>query len=173
MKAKVLGFSAGQRAKFFPVRDHAWLAECERVGADPADKVLKETWYRAQLDQLQYYDEAGQPSTKLCDQVEDFDAVMGHFALLANDAYWIDRTARGAEIRMQYLIRNCTAEIAALTGQDLTSAYAEGIAEHMHLAPDPDDIPAEHLRRVFQSLDTHLRRLRRRHDQEAPAGLPV
>ena len=37
----------------------------------------------------------------------------------------------------------------------------QSLYTYLHLAPDPDDIPAEHLRRVFQSLDTHLRRLRR------------
>ena len=171
-KQEQFGFTYGQRCRFYPVKHNAWIEECARYGADASDAVLEETWYRAELVKLGCFGVGGKPSLKLCERVKGFDRVMGHFALLANDQYWIAKTARNAEDVMLYLICEWREKITALTHQPLTAAYEAGIAKHMHFATDPKDIPVEHLDKVFMSLDTHLRRLLRRSPQEAPAGLP-
>ncbi len=169
---KQLGFSFAQKGRFYPVRDAAWRAECERYGADSTDKELKNLWYRGELKKLMCFDEDGQPSTKLCDRVKDFDYIMGHFALLANDAYWIAKTARAQEDRLLFLIREWRTKIAAYSHQPLTEAYEAGIERHMHFATDPADIPCEHLLTVFQALDTHLRRILKQQPKVIPSDLP-
>lgn len=167
-----LGFTYGQRCRFYPVKHNAWIEECARYGTDASDAVLEETWYRAELAKLGCFDLDGKPSLKRCNRVKGFDRVMKHFAILANDAYWISKTARNDEDVMLYLIREWREKIVSLTHEPLTATYEAGIEKHMHFATDPEDIPVEHLDKVFQALDTHLRRLLRRSHQEAPAGLP-
>ena len=42
----------GLQGRYRPAVRAAWLAECAQTGADPADRVAQDAWYRAHLDRL-------------------------------------------------------------------------------------------------------------------------
>ena len=147
------GFSRAQQGKFRPLLDRAWLAHCGRTGLFANKKADKEKWYRAELFRV-----VGVESTRFCDKVHDFDDTMLAFAIIANDSYWIDRIARADERRMIWRINERLRMLSQIRGEQLTWSYARAIYDHMHLPEDVQDCPAELLQKVFQALDTHLRR---------------
>ena len=159
-------FTGGQQKHYREILKKGWLLHCKNIGLDPFKNpylgVEYNIWYRAELTNLACFDLSGKPSTALCNHNHDFTRVMHHFAGLANDRYWLLKTTSNSEDQMRYLIKQRLAEISELTGEPVGAAYERAIERHMHLAPDPSDIPVEHLDKVFQALDTHVRRLRAR-----------
>lgn len=107
-------------------------------------------------------------STKECNHVKDFDTVMIHFALLATDEYWISRIAHADQRRQFWLINKRLADLSAIEHTQHDWNYARSIYQHMHLPLHMRDCPAELLWKVFQALDTHVRRL-----QAKPAQQPA
>lgn len=94
------------------------------------------------------------------DKTESFDRAMSELAIVAGDSYWIDRTTAAAENRLRYLIRCLLQDLDELQGGTHTWAYVAGIWKQSQQLPvDIDDAPAQTLFKVFQMLDTHVRRV--------------
>lgn len=146
-------FSPRQQGIFRPLVHRAWVLHCERAALDPFNKIDRDSWYRGELLRV-----IGVGSTKDCDQVKDFDTVLAHFAVMAEDEYWIAKLARAAEDRMVWLIRERLAELDKIEHHPNGWEYVVSIYKHMHLPADMGDCPAQLLWKVFQALDTHVRR---------------
>ena len=136
----------------------AWEVHCMRTGINPINKAACESWYRQQLMEA-----IGVYTTVPLNKSDDFDTVMLHFAQIANDDYWIDKLAHGKETRMRYLIRCRLQDLDRLDAAHVhTWAYTRAIYDHMGLPTDIEDCPAQLLWKVFQALDSQVRRLANR-----------
>ncbi|MFA7256931.1 MAG: hypothetical protein WC047_05095 [Kiritimatiellales bacterium] len=150
-----------QQSKYRPLVERAWQAECSRAGQSPGIDHAHETWYRQQL-----LDACGIYSTKQADPVNDYDALMLHFAILAGDQALIDYFSRAAERRHLHNIRRSINQGA------VTEAYVLGIARNMGFIPQSkienpksqilEELPADHLWRIWNALIRH----NKRHQQE-------
>lgn len=149
-----MSFSRKQNAHYRPLVARAWIAECHHSGQAPNDKAACDAWYRRQLHEAGNWD-----STTECDKVKDFDAVMLHFAILANDEHWINKIAFADNQRLIYIIEQRLQMIGHLEGTTLTWSYAQSIYRHMQLPAQIQDCPPQLLWKVLQALDTHYRRL--------------
>lgn len=155
-----MSFSRPQQKYYRPLLRKAWTADCARSGVSPDDKIAFDAWYRNEL-----FTAIGVWTTKELNQTDDYDSVMLHFAVIADDEYWITRMARGKERRIEHLINQRLADLDGIDQErrhDWT--YARSIYEHMALPEHLYDCPAELLVKVFQALDTHVRRMRDRLD---------
>ncbi len=100
-------------------------------------------------------------------RTETFDSVMSHFAILADNTYWLNRTAVQAEIRLRYGIRQKLRDMDELTGEEHHWSYVRSIWSQSELLPaDILDAPASLLHKVMCMLDTHVRRLADRLGQD-------
>ena len=150
-------FTSGQQAHYRPLVKKAWLAHCLREGISPDADGAYEQWYRKNL-----VDSIGVYSTSKANKTDDFDYAMLRFATIANDAHWMERATSSAERRVKYCIVEKMKSLSLLEQRSVDWNYVVGIFDHMRLAPEMDDCPAELLRKVLQALDTHVRRLRKK-----------
>jgi hypothetical protein len=150
-----------QQAKYRPLVERAWQAECRRTGCRPGFDGARETWYRRQLlEACRIY------TTKQADPVKDYDKLMLHFAMLAGDDELIDYFSRSDERRHLHNIR------AAIARGVVTEAYVQGIARNMGFIPQSkignpksqilEELPADHLWRIWNALIRH----NKRHERE-------
>jgi hypothetical protein len=96
-------------------------------------------------------------------RTDTFDLVMGHLALIADNGYWIKRTAEQSEIRLRWAIRMKLKDLEELTGEPHHWSYVRSIwKQSQQLPTDIMDAPATLLHPVFCMLDTHVRRLAER-----------
>jgi hypothetical protein len=151
-----------QQAIYRPLVERAWQADCQRSGCHPGADGARETWYRRQL-----VDCLGVYTTKQCNQTTDLDALLGHFAAIAGDDYWVRRASASAERRMLWVIKAQLSGLAAAEGRPADWNYVRAIYAQMnrhHLLPElMSDCPASLLRKVIQAINTHVRRLNHRH----------
>lgn len=140
-------FSPGQQKHYRPLVNRAWLAHCLRNNLDEHDKYAREKWYRREI-----LDACGIYTTKQANQKEDFDKLMGHFAAIAGDEYWMQRSAEGTERRLKYLIRR------EVKQGHVTENYVLGIAKNMGFLHELNDMPADHLWRIWNALLRHNKR---------------
>lgn len=140
-------FSNSQQAHYRPLVKRAWLAHCLRNDLDEHVVSARDAWYRAQLMEA-----CGIYTTKEANKKDDFDAVMGHFAEIAGDEYWMDRAAEGRERRLRFLI-----EREIRLGR-VNEAYVAGIARNMGFGDEYMNLPAEHLWRIWNALLRHNKR---------------
>jgi hypothetical protein len=164
----IMSFSRGQNAKYRPVVDAAWLAHCDREGIAPNTKGSKDKWYRGELMLC-----LGVSSTSDCDDlVHDFDAAMLHFAIIANDEYWINKITRNGVDVIVYLIDGQLENLSKIDGNKYTFAYARGIYEQMtsgdQLPLNIEDCTAEVLKSLYEKLNIFLRR-KYRHGEKVKA----
>jgi hypothetical protein len=147
-----------QQSIYRPLVERAWQADCQRSGCNPGADGARETWYRRQLLEC-----LGVCTTKQCNQTDELDALLGHFAAIAGDDYWLRRASASAERRVLYVIRSKLSDLARAEGRPADWNYARAIYTQMtahHLLPDNmSDCPASLLRKVIQAIDTHVRRL--------------
>lgn len=135
----------------------AWRKEAKRAGISGEEARL--AFMGEQLAVCGFSD------LEQVDATNGFDAVMLLLAQIAGDERAAAYFADGAERRMRHLIREALVELSGRSGHLCDWRYARGIMDHMQLAQDLADVPVEQLFKVFQSLDTHLRRLGRKgHD---------
>lgn len=150
-----MSFTPRQQAHYRPLVDRAWMVECQNTGAAPNSKAAKNDWYRNQLVQA-----IGVYTTKQCNCAEDFDRVMLHFAIIANDEYWITRTTSSGERRMMYQIKRYMRDLAWLEKEKITWEYIRGIYKQSGQLPSRlSNCPAATLRKLLAMLDTHIRRI--------------
>lgn len=161
-------FTRPQQAKYRPLVSSAWLAHCRRSGQTPNSKAARDSWYRQQL-----HEAAGVFTTKELDPVEGFDQVMLHFAIIANDEYWINRCTQGAERRMRYQIRRYMQDLSWLEKQPVHWSYIRAMHKQSAMLPaNLEDTPAQQLRVLLAMLDTHIRRICKDYDIR-PCELPT
>jgi hypothetical protein len=150
-----MSFTRAQQGKYRPVVDAAWRRECELEGFAPNDRKARDRWYRRQLLAA-----ADVYSTKQCNAVKDFDKVMLHFAIRAEDEYWMKRLAQADERRVRHHLRRYMRDLEYLEKRSVDWAYVKSIYGQSKLPPgDMKDCPAECLLKVLQMLDTHVRRV--------------
>lgn len=94
-------------------------------------------------------------------RTEKFDQIMAHLACIADNDYWLRRTSEQAEIRLRWQIRQLLIHLDELDWtQTHTWAYVRSTwKQSKQLPTDIQEAPAETLLKVFQMLDTHVRRL--------------
>jgi hypothetical protein len=110
----------------------------------------------------------GCDSVKKVRDAETYDALMLHFAKLAQDERAVRHYAVASERRLRFILQAVEADLSFLRGRGCGDAYMEGIYRQ---AGGPsynkiDDIPVEHLRLVVQIADSHVRKLRKTADVE-------
>jgi hypothetical protein len=137
-----------------PLVDSAWRAECARTGQDPADKIDREKWYR---DQLVVGSGLGIFSTKQIkhDDCEAIDALLLHFATLANDTAMIKWVTESPERRARWRLA------ATMRNAGVSDAYVSGILRNMGYADRTiADLPADIILKVNTAVYLHWRRHR-------------
>lgn len=139
--------SPRQQSKYRPLVARAWAAECSRTGCCPDLDGARESWYRRQL-----LDACGIYTTKEADPVNDYDALMLHFSIIAGDQGLIDYFSSAAERRHLHNIRR------SIDQGIVTEAYVLGIARNMGYRDDLDSLPADHLWRIWNALIRHNKR---------------
>jgi len=156
-----------QNDRFSELAKRAWAREVQR---DPALEIPGfAAWISAILNHVDPMLPAGVPESSF--RTYKFERVMAHLAICANDSFWIARTAEACERRMRFLIQERMAEVSFLTGCQYDWEYCRSIYAHMNLPTTIDEANVEWLFKVFQALDTHVRRLRQR-PQEAVVQPP-
>lgn len=145
----IAGWSEAQNARFAELVSTAWRAAS--IAGHTGDS---DAW----LDRL--LESAGVYGRQSSDQSYSFDQVMAALAIVANDQYWLTRTAEAAEIRMRWQIRRYLGDLQYLTKTPHTWDYVCGIWHQSSRFPlSIEEAPAETLRKVLAILDTHVRRL--------------
>jgi hypothetical protein len=87
-----------------------------------------------------------------------FDCAMCIFAVIANDTFWLSRTAEAQERRLRHVIRAKLADLSAIRQTTLDWSYVQGICSQAALASSIDDCPADHLRLILAMISTQIRR---------------
>ena len=162
-KFKSLNDSAGQRGKYHKLAFAAYTAEAERL---QGNLPPREEW-RRQLNMRI----TGKYSTKQMNQTKDFDAVMMELAILADDDYWINRLSTSDERRLRHVIEWFIYDLEFLMKTSIDWKYIQGICKQAGYSDSLMDCPINHLAKVMQMVDTHVRRLAKEQDI-ACADLP-
>lgn len=162
-----MSLSPAQQRRYWQAFRPAWLAHAGRANFEVCDREAAERWRHEVMAQECH----GKRSIKDLGN-GDFDAIMLRWAQEAGDlaavAYWSESQER----RMRHLLAQKLAELDRLDPMRQHGAgYVAGMLRQARIArpiASLDDVPAEHLRRALQMLDTHLRRLRARELEEVP-----
>lgn len=144
-----MSFDRSHQGKYRPLVEAAWRADCSRSRANPADKVARERWYRAELLRA-----GGWHSSTECNNAEDFDALMLHFAQIAGDWELVGWYSVSAERRYNWLIRR------EMRRAGVDVAYVQAIARNMGVCRSWEDLDESQLRRILIALKLHNRRRR-------------
>jgi hypothetical protein len=150
-----------QRTAFFKLFNDAWAVS--GTGRD------KDAWRKTEMANAI----PGLTTTKAIRDSADFDTLMRHFAVLAQDADACAYYAAAEERRHRHILRAVEADLAFLRNEGFNEAYMVAIY-HQTGAPSYntiDDIPAKHLHLIVQIADSYVRKLRRAADLE-PWQLP-
>jgi len=152
------GLSRAQQGQFRPLVNKAWFRHCVLWNLETKAANSRRDWYEQQLFQaLKIHS-----TTERIISPDDFHDLLLHFATLAQHTEWLKRLATEQERRLRYLIRLRLGEIADLTGEKCTWAYACATFTQMDYQIELDEAPAEYMRTALQALDTYVRRLLRR-----------
>lgn len=140
-----------QQGVFRPLVDAAWSKTCSREPQlDQGDKRAREKWYRAELMKA-----IGAYTTKDEAAFREFARLCAHFEqIVGRSAYWTLRAEQAEDVRR---VRFWIDQALIRVGGDWR--YAQGIIDQMNFpGQDLDDLNLGQLHKVFQALDTHLRR---------------
>jgi hypothetical protein len=152
--SKTLGLSRAQQGKFRPVVKQAWLRHCLIHDLETNDQDARRQWYESELYKCLQINSTNQ----LRWTSQDFDTLLRHFAALAQDRDTIAHVATNEERQAKWLIGQRLDELGFLDGKAYDWSYAVAIFDHMQLPITIDECPHEYLDKVFQALDTHVRR---------------
>lgn len=151
------GFTPSQQPRYRGLVKAAWSAHADLNGISPDADGAYETWYRAELQAA-----IGKTSTKEANAVEDYDLACLHFACIADDFSAINYFSAAAERRISHLIERDMDALTKLEGRKVDWPYVRSIYTTMELPLTMEEAPAAILRKVYQALNTHVRRLDRR-----------
>lgn len=148
------GLSPQQQGKYRPVVDAAWTRHCQVWSSPAGDKAARRAWYEREL-----FAAAGVHSTTGRTWTPDaFHDLLLHFATLAQDVQLVGHLAVEDERRLRWLIERALDELSFIECHTVDWPYARAIFEHMRLPLTIEETPLEYLHKVFQALDTHVRR---------------
>lgn len=165
----IRGWSDAQNQRMHELAAKAW----SRVPADPGETFV--SWLKMMILDSGVHEVL--PGDLLrapglySGKREGFDQVMAALAVVADDQYWLDRTAAAAEIRMRWQIRQFMIDLEWLTERTVTWEYVRSIYAQADLSPTIDDAPAKTLRKVLAMLDSYIRKLCAQRDLK-PMYLP-
>lgn len=149
----IVGFSDRQNHVCRTLVAKAWRTTCRRGSRDGLDF---RHWVDVELESCGVTNR----TALLAAHTRCFDRVISHFAIIAGDRHWIDRTSEAPEIRMRYQIDQLLSALSHLQHATVSWDYIRGIYDQAHLLPaDIRDAPASTLWRILQMLSTHVRRL--------------
>jgi len=155
-----------QRPMFFTAVRAAWMEHIAQHGlADNLEQM--DAWYRDEMAKVCHAEGLGElegegrvDSIKKLDHVAGFDAVMLHFAIIAQDDRQIAWFSSAVERRFRHIIKGFLKELSALEMRQVDWAYAAQIlAPAGQLPPSLENCPVDMLRVVVQALSTHRRRI--------------
>jgi hypothetical protein len=144
--------SGKQQAVYRPLVAEAWQKHCSASGIDPRNKAAKETWYRVQLVKA-----CGCWTTKQVSDPESLDAVLMHFAVLANNDRQIKWVAVSAQRRAIWRLKQ------TMVRAGVGWAYVHAMFKRMRFGDLPlEDRPAEQILKVNAALSISVNRNSRR-----------
>jgi hypothetical protein len=163
----VKGPSSAQMPPSWRLFARAWIRHATRADIRPSDTAAKEAWRRELL-----FQHAGVTSTKALNQ-DTFESVMLALASEADDTKQIGYWTSCIERRYRHLIKESLQECSRLNPDTVYDWFyvRDVYAQSQQLPVSIFEAPAPTLKKVFQMLDTHRRRLdrhRREHLEEAP-----
>lgn len=170
----VNGWTSAQVDRFSELAPKAWRADRARRKEPTAPF---EGWWRFEFERVLKGPPEGMPGPfGSCHQwttVKDFDAIMEHFAVIAQDAFWMRRASECSERRMRMQLKRFLVDLAWIEFRYSVSwEYVRSIYDHSDLLPhELEDCPAKTLRLVLGMLDTRIRKLCRDHNLR-PCFLP-
>lgn len=153
-------FTRAQQPRYRNALQKAWLVHCERTGTNLEFDGLFEEWKREQLREA-----IGIDSTKGANHTDDFDRLMLHLAIIADDTEAISYFSAATERRIRFLIGDHLKYLSRLEHRILGWDYVRGIAKHMQLPLSLEECPGDMLFKAFQALDKHVRRIRAARDE--------
>lgn len=100
----------------------------------------------------------------LGERTKGFDQAMGTLAVIAQDRYWMDRTAEGSEKRLRWQLDRFLADLSWLEGKTVNWSYVLGIHKQAHhgLPATVEEATVPQLLDILSMLDTQIRRLCKR-----------
>lgn len=164
---QVIGLSRSQEAAFVKLARRAWqVARSRKVSGSDAPFA---EWVASRLQESFKHpirDYSGALDFGADANTRGFDTAMGTLAVIANDTYWIGRTADGTERRLRWQLDRFLEDLSWLEGVSVGWSYVCGIhkAAHHALPADVADATVPQLAEVLEMLDTHIRRICRRLD---------
>jgi len=145
---RIDGFTQRQNAVLGSLARKAWCAWCRRNGPE---HFL--AWFDSECAA------AGIRMRSAGNDTVAFDKVMGMFAVIAGDDFWITRTSSAPETRIRHAIASLLSQLSDLEDRPATWDYCRAIFRQMSLPVTIEDAPAALLRQLLQALDTQVRRL--------------
>lgn len=106
-------------------------------------------------------------------QQKEFETLMLHFAILAENYDLVAHYSVGQESRLRWVLRAIEADLACMAQRGVDDSYMAAIYHqagypHYHTI---DDVPSDALRLIVQIADSYVRKLRKAAGLE-PADLP-
>lgn len=136
-----------QRSKFFR------LARAAHIAAAPGAPF--NAWRHAEMMKA-----CGEDSVFTIDPVWGYDALMGHFAVLACDYSACAYFADAAERRVRWVLDGMVKDLEFLQMRGVAESYCEAIYRQANMLPrDFGDATLRDLLTLIPMLDTHIRKL--------------
>lgn len=158
----VNGWTSAQVDRFSELAPKAWRADRARRKEPTAP--FKD-WWRFEFERVLKGPPEGMPGPfglrYQWTTVKDFDAIMEHFAVIAQDTFWMRRTSECSERRMRMQLKRFLVDLAWIEFRYSVSwEYVRSIYGQSDLLPhELEDCPAKTLRLVLGMLDTRIRKL--------------
>ena len=157
---RIVGWSSSQHHSFFRLAKTAHAAAKARE--EPGCDAPFESWLEATMqDAFKSAAIVMDAAWFLGDRTHGFDQAMGTLAVIAQDRYWLDRTAEGSEKRLRWQLARFLADLSWLEGAQVGWRYVCTIHENAHhsLPEEVADATVPQLVDVLSILDTRVRRL--------------
>jgi len=163
------GLSRAQQGQFRPLLRKAFMADYARTPSGSADPEFRE-WYEGELWKAFHV----RSTTELVWIPRRFDELMLHFGTIAMDMSVLNKYSSGEERRIRFSIMSIMVDLSWLERRTVDWSYVESIFLQSKvgapLCPWSDATTAM-LKNVLMMLDTHVRRLAKRHGIR-PRDLP-
>jgi hypothetical protein len=157
----VAGWTDNQVARFNELAPRAWKAD---QGRRKEATAALEPWIRAEFERVLKGPPEGMPAPyglRGWSRVKDFDEIMEHFGVIAQDPFWMRRTSECSERRMRHQLDRFLLDLAWIEYRPAVNwEYVRSIYKQSGLLPaDIQDCPARTLQLVLGMLDTRIRKL--------------
>jgi hypothetical protein len=173
LQIKVAGWSENQVARFNELAVRAHAVDSKRRPVMPP----VEEWARTEFERVLKGPPEGRSGMftgeRDWNKTGNFDSIMEHFGVIAQDRFWMARTSAGSERRMTHQLMRFLVDLAWIEHRYTVSwEYVRSIYKQSDLSPEIEDCPAKTLQLVLGMLDTRIRKLCKKIDLP-PSGLPT